>query len=532
MTRYRLAHFNHEQQDKELFTLDQLLDRDQPYKELKYLYDPNLDVSDNDLIRKMQGSLIGLAVGDALGAPVEFRPYDYLRQHPVTDMQSGGTWGLEAGQWTDDTSMALCLAASLIVKGKSDLYDQFARYKRWHKNGYLSSTGKCFDIGKSTSIAIAEFENRQRQVVNLLIQRNSASNDTGPFSDEMVEFYFYQYGFDIKCGTSDSAGNGGLMRLAPLPLFYFQSYDSLKQHIEESTKLTHGDQRAVDACRFYGGLIWYALNGFSKKQLLHPNFYQDYLNLSLHKDVLEIARGSYKHKKGYDDGIRGKGYVLDSLEAALWAFYNDGDSFENGVLAAVNIGDDTDTTAAIYGELAGAVYGIQRIPDRWIKQLFEAKFIMIVAKGLYVYGKRLNDGQQTYEERRRRRPSLDSVLSTREDRNASDVYLAYFDSDPYRYSTPHFDHSASTSSVLHARLIGRPDSRLQRHRSAIVISPLHHRLSTNSEHGSHLSGYDSSTSSSHRRQPVRADISIRSIDSDTPKTISHTKQTIKVINEH
>ncbi|CAF5143481.1 unnamed protein product, partial [Rotaria magnacalcarata] len=127
--------------------IEELLDKKQPYEDFNRFNGFKLDIHDDDKVKKIQGSLIGLAIGDALGASVEFRPHSYLQENKVTDMQEGGTWGLKAGQWTDDTSMALCLAASLIVKGCSDSYDQFERYKRWFKDGYMSSTGTCFDIG-------------------------------------------------------------------------------------------------------------------------------------------------------------------------------------------------------------------------------------------------------------------------------------------------------------------------------------------------------------------------------------------------
>ncbi|CAF5216498.1 unnamed protein product, partial [Rotaria magnacalcarata] len=154
-------------------TLFQLLDESQPYEQLSRLRDDELSGlgKTNQYISRIQGSLIGLAVGDALGAPVEFRPRSYMVDNPVSDMTSGGTWGLNAGQWTDDTSMALCLAASLISKGGSDAYDQLVRYKRWFRKGYMSSTGICFDIGASTRQAIIEFETRQHQSAQTLKEK-------------------------------------------------------------------------------------------------------------------------------------------------------------------------------------------------------------------------------------------------------------------------------------------------------------------------------------------------------------------------
>jgi len=392
-TRFGKQQSNDKQQNMKLLKLVELLDRDQPYNQFKNSYSLKSEIPDDLKIKKIQGSLIGLAIGDALGASVEFRPYAYLKAHEVKDMQGGGTWGLQAGQWTDDTSMALCLAASLIVKGKSDSYDQFERYRRWYKNGYMSSTGKCFDIGKSTREAITKFESCREDIRSRLIAHNKNLDDK--ILDSMIEERIRKDQIDLKYGTPDSAGNGPLMRLGPISCF-FKSCNDVINCIDEATKLTHGDPRAIDACRFYAGLIWHAINGRSKEEILHENFYSEHLKIELHPDILLIAQGSYKQKKrGYEDGIRGKGYIVNALEAALWAFYHDENNFDKGVLMAVNLGDDTDTTAAIYGELAGAMYGIDNIRPDWIGRLFQEKFIMTVAEGLYMTGHDLKNEQKS-----------------------------------------------------------------------------------------------------------------------------------------
>ena len=375
-----------------LLTLAELLDKSQPYKDVNHLHDTELselDENNNQFLPRMQGSLLGLAIGDALGASVEFRPKSYMEANPVTDMQGGGTWGLDAGQWTDDTSMALCLAASLIVKGGFNGYDQMVRYKRWYRNGYMSSTGTCFDIGASTRAAIEEFEKRQRRGAQTL-QKQTGSTISEHSLDEILEEKISQIQLDVQCGAADAAGNGPLMRLAPIPLFYFLSKTDAIQNAGSSARFTHGDQRAIDACRFYSALIWNAINGVSKIELLDSEFFNQHFQKPLHKDVMTIVRGSYKTKNGYADGIRGKGFIINALEAALWAFYNDQDSFETGVLLAVNLGDDTDTTAAIYGQLAGAVYGIDELPQRWRDQLFGRDFLITLANGLFLQGKNFN----------------------------------------------------------------------------------------------------------------------------------------------
>ncbi|CAF1146541.1 unnamed protein product [Didymodactylos carnosus] len=333
---------------------------------------------------QIQASLIGLALGDALGAHVEFRPREYLAQHPVEELIGGGTWGLRAGQWTDDTSMALCLAASLIVNGDFNPYDQLVRYKWWWKRGYLSSTGKCFDIGNATQESLNQFRQRQDSVQ----QRLQLSEDD---IDSLPQSYVASVGFNVNCSRPGVAGNGALMRLAPVPLFFYRSPVHAIDYAGQSARLTHGDDKAVDACRYYAALICAALQGLSKDQLLHDNFYTVCFQSGwfgekhLHNEVAAVARGSYKKKGGYSAGIRGKGYIVQALEAALWAFWSE-NSFREGALSAVNLGDDADTTAAIYGQLAGAHYGMKGIPEEWLKQLYAKDFIKCVGSWLHSNG--------------------------------------------------------------------------------------------------------------------------------------------------
>ncbi|CAF2387630.1 unnamed protein product [Rotaria sp. Silwood2] len=380
--------FNRSQQNKKSLTLIELLDETQPFQEFSRLQDVELLELNNKsaLLSRIQGSLVGLAVGDALGASVEFRPHSYMLENPISDMQDGGTWGLKAGQWTDDTSMALCLAASLISKGGFDSYDQLLRYKWWYRKGYMSSTGTCFDIGASTRQAIEEFEKRQHQSAQIL-KTKLYKNITEDSLDRMIGEYISQVNFKADCGAKNAAGNGALMRLAPVPLFYYRTKSDAIQNAANSVILTHGDKKAIDACRFYSALIWHAINGVAKNDLLDSSFYRKHFKTNFDQDLMKIINGSYKDRKnGYQDGIRGKGFILNSLEAALWAFYNDENSFEKGVLLAVNLGDDTDTTAAIYGQLAGAVYGIENIPQRWRDKLFQIDFLITLATGLFIKG--------------------------------------------------------------------------------------------------------------------------------------------------
>ena len=298
-----------------------------------------------------RGCLLGLAVGDALGTTLEFRPPGTFR--PLTDLVGGGPFGLAPGQWTDDTSMALCLAESLLARGGFDARDQMDRYVRWWREGYLSSTGVCFDIGGTVSGALRRFLADE--------ERRPGAGD--PFA-----------------GYTDprTAGNGSLMRLAPVPLFFARhgAAEAIAQ-AGESSRPTHGAPAAVDACRYMAGLILGALAGASKELLIAPAFApagaEDiWTREPLAEPVAVVAAGSFLTRE--PPRIRGTGYVVDSLEAALWAFARSED-FESGALLAVNLGDDADTTGAVYGQLAGAFYGEGGIPGRWLERLHQRKCI-------------------------------------------------------------------------------------------------------------------------------------------------------------
>ncbi|UJR32647.1 hypothetical protein I4U23_020107 [Adineta vaga] len=327
------------------------------------------DKVDSDTLNRVHGSIAGMALGDALGAFVEFRPREFLLANPVKNLQGGGTWGLEKGQFTDDTSMALCLANSLIARQDFVPYDQLVRYKWWFKNGYMSSTGKCFDIGTATRESLTEFERRQNGYAN---KHRIPMKQMNNLSDQE-----HLKKFNVYCSREGVAGNGALMRLAPVPLFFHKHPLEAVAFSGFSGAISHGDRVSFDACRYYGALIVAAVHGLSKEELTSNEFYLQYQylfnNISIHPEILKIAQGSYKRKGGYDQGIRGRGYVVNALEAALWSFSTT-DSFETGAVAAVSLGDDTDTTAAIYGQLAGAYYGYKAITSGKTPQSYDDVF--------------------------------------------------------------------------------------------------------------------------------------------------------------
>jgi ADP-ribosyl-[dinitrogen reductase] hydrolase len=297
------------------------------------------------LVQRFAGSLVGLACGDAVGTAVEFRARGSFE--PVVDMVGGGPFALDAGKWTDDTSMALCLAESLITKAGFDACDQMNRYLNWWRWGYLSSTGDCFDIGATVRAALQRFE------------------DGGdPFS-----------------GSDDpaTAGNGALMRLAPVVLFYFPNLAEIQHFTVESSRTTHAAPEALDAARLLAHVLARALAGASRADML------DCANLELRSPAVSaLAQGSYLTKQR--NQIAGTGYSVASLEAALWSFHTT-ETFEAAVLVATNLGDDADTTAAITGQLAGAHYGIECIPKRWRDLLYIGAEIERMAYQLFAKGR-------------------------------------------------------------------------------------------------------------------------------------------------
>jgi ADP-ribosyl-[dinitrogen reductase] hydrolase len=290
---------------------------------------------------RFRGCLLGLACGDAVGTTAEFCRRGSFA--PVTDMVGGGVFELKPGEWTDDTSMALCLATSLVEAGGFDPADQMRRYWMWVDEGYLSSNGRCFDVGNATYDALERFR------------------ETGdPFS-----------------GSTDpwSAGNGCIMRLAPVPMFFHPDREAAVAMSGESARTTHAAAECIEASRLFGGILCSALSGEGKDAILF-----DHGVSGLGSENLQaIARGDYR-SKGEDD-VDGSGYVVRSLEAALWCFWRT-ETFRDAVLLAANLGNDADTTAAVCGQVAGAYYGETGIPAGWLDRVAMREEIRALADRL------------------------------------------------------------------------------------------------------------------------------------------------------
>ena len=269
------------------------------------------------------GAFLGLAVGDAVGTTLEFERRD--AQQRVEDMVGGGPFGLAAGEWTDDTTMALALAESLADCGALDVRDLMDRFVRWMRKGEYSCTGHCFDIGNTTRAALTRYER------------------TG----------------DPLAGSTDphSAGNGSLMRLSPVALRYWDDREMLDAAAAEQSRTTHGAETAVDACRGFAALLADAISGKAKADLLAPRSFDGTPEIS------RILAGAWRGKKRKE--ISSSGYVASTLEAALWSVARTSD-FRGAVLLAANLADDADTVAAVTGQLAGALYGLGGIPADWL----------------------------------------------------------------------------------------------------------------------------------------------------------------------
>ncbi len=300
------------------------------------------------LLSRYQGALLGLAAGDALGTTLEFkRPGRFTH---LDDIVGGGPFELQAGEWTDDTSMAMCLAESLVERG-FDPADQMQRYVRWWEDGYWSSNGRCFDIGSTIARALGRYQETGNPI--------SGSTD------------------------QEAKANGSLMRLAPVALRYAANPVEAVRFAAESSKTTHGARAPVDACRYFAALLVGALQGRDQRELLAPAFAPQGVDWSadrLEPDIARIAAGSYKTKGAHE--IRASGFVVHTLEAALWAFHNSND-FREGALLAVNLGEDADTTGAVYGQLAGAYYTVDGIPPEWREKIARREEIIALATALF-----------------------------------------------------------------------------------------------------------------------------------------------------
>ena len=299
-----------------------------------------------DINDSYRGMFVGLAIGDALGMPIEFKSIGEFE--PLTDMEDGGLFNLPKGYWTDDTTMALCLADSLIAEKGYDSYDVMDKYWAWRAHGYRSSTGKCFDIGNQTSISLNDYI--------------GSCASTVPTDKKRVW----------------DAGNGSIMRLAPVVVASHASENTIEYTMEMariSARETHYSFEAEQGTALFAALLYNAIDAKNKSKIFSYGQYNQTKTFIKIKDAVKGLDGRLT------DSINPGGYIIDSLVAAIWGFVNY-DIFKDGALAVVNLGGDSDTIGAIYGQLAGAYYGYNAIPKQWLDVLYKTKELKTIADKL------------------------------------------------------------------------------------------------------------------------------------------------------
>ncbi len=289
-------------------------------------------MKDENRLNKIRGSLYGGIVGDALGAPYEFRERDSYAWSK--DMKEVPHFKLDAGSYTDDGAMLLCSAYSLTECNGFDLVHMLNSFLAWFMDGFLSVNGKCFDIGNTTRRALLDWH-----------WHLTATDNNVPH---------------IYIDLFQRSGNGSIMRLCPIPLFYSNDPEQAQLNSIQASMLTHQSSPCLECSKFIAHCIVAFINGKSKEDVLGIT-YKNHL-----PEMFDIDNGAFKSKSR--DKIKTTGYVIDTLEAALWALWNS-DTFEDGMLMLIPMGGDVDTICCVYGQLAGALYGYSSIPNRWIDDL-------------------------------------------------------------------------------------------------------------------------------------------------------------------
>ena len=298
-----------------------------------------------DMLETAKAVIVGHAVADALGVPVEFKKRSYLDDFPVTEMTGYGTHFVPAGCWSDDTSMNLCTLDSLA--NGVNYADMMQKFCKWLGQAEYTATGAVFDSGITTTNAVSQFS-----IFNMP---------------------------PLECGFGEEFdnGNGSLMRIAPVVLYLYNrpiDQDLKLEVVHNVSKLTHSHERSLVGCGIYSFVLWGVLDcpnkrGIEQGLLNAIRYYKGSEELINYHRVFDMD--FYKQSR---ESVKSSGYVVDTLEAALWCVMTT-DSYEECVLKAVNLGDDTDTVGAVAGSIAGALYGYDAIPIRWRNQLLKLDYI-------------------------------------------------------------------------------------------------------------------------------------------------------------
>ena len=279
-------------------------------------------------------------MGDALGTTLEFQPRDANPR--LVDIVGGGPFRLEAGCWTDDTSMALALADSLLASDDLDCNDLMDRFVAWWQTGEYSCTGRCFDIGYTTSRALDKYRRTGRPL----------AGSTDP----------------------NTAGNGSLMRLSPVAVRFWNDRSRLRDVAERQSRTTHAAPQAVDGCRAFAELLADAISGKPRREVLAPRQFDG------HEAIEAILGGSWRGRSRAE--IQSSGYVVHTLEAAVWSVARTG-NFRDAVILAANLAHDADTVGAVTGQLAGALCGLSGIPGEWLDRIAWRDRLLDAAERLF-----------------------------------------------------------------------------------------------------------------------------------------------------
>lgn len=309
--------------------------------------------------------MMGLVVGDALGVPVQFMSRKEIKNRkcgPVVSMEGDGTYNMPAGTWSDDSSMALATLASIIDNWNVDANNIMQRFVDWEYKGEYTPFGEAFDEGFTCSTAI---------------ERYCITQDAG----------------NCGCKGEYSNGNGALMRILPVCLYYYNqekkglvNIDEIISGIDAVSGLTHNHERSKMCCGFYYFLVKNILSGMEKEEPISLNellesgitdaasYYKSFISKLTELSYLGRIMEYETFIDLPESSIKSSGYVIDSLEAAIWCLSNS-DSYKECMLKAVNLGEDTDTVAAIAGGLAGLYYGYDNIPAEWLKVIKRREWI-------------------------------------------------------------------------------------------------------------------------------------------------------------
>lgn len=326
------------------------------------------EYAESEELKKIKAIMIGHAVGDALGVPVEFCTREELDENPVTDMMGFGSYPVPEGCWSDDTSMALCALDSL-AKGKLNYNEIMQNFVRWASFDEFTPTGEMFDIGRTCLKAI----------------RRYLDSDGSDATKSGLDGENYN-------------GNGSLMRIHPFALFLYYNGMAEEKHmgvIHNASALTHAHERSKMACGIYTFILWELLKHPHRSSIIKGlnrarRFYGKSKEFIIYDRMLMKRIGwIYRHWEDIDEHkdvtreeIKSTGYVVDTLEAAVWCLMTTYD-YKSCVLKAVNLGDDTDTVAAVAGGLAGALYGVEGIPDDWYNKLKKRDYIEMMCEQSY-----------------------------------------------------------------------------------------------------------------------------------------------------